>query len=152
MPFLITLALGWKWPGWAARAFAWAMPALALVALTGATIAFVYHRGETAGGANVRAKAERAHARTIAEARGDERRAAAVADAIGHRVAIADDQSAALVRSKITEIHHDLDSTHAVPATGGAAPPVFDAGGVRASLNALIDRANGAADAADAER
>ena len=152
MPFLITLALGWKWPGWAARLFGWVMPALAIAALSWGAMALIYHRGETAGSAKVEAKAEAMHAKAVTDARNDERKAAAVADAIGRRVAIADDQSTAVVRSKITEIHHDLASSSNSPGVGDALPRQFDTGGVRASLNALVDDANRAAEAADAER
>jgi len=151
MPFLISLALGWKWPGWAARLFGWAMPFLVALALIGAAIAFIYHRGATAGGARVEQKTEAAHAKAVAETRDDDRKTAAIAAAIDHRVAVADDQTTLLVRSKITEIHDDLSKPGDV-AGGNAAAPVFDAGGVRTSLNALIDHANRAADAADAER
>lgn len=152
MPFLMTLALGWQWPNWAARLFGWAAPALAIAALTGAAIAVLYHHGETAGGVKARAKAEVAHTKAVTEARDDERKATAVADAIGRRVAIADDQTTTLVRSKITEIQDDLASARGAPVAGGAYPPVFNADGVRASLNILVDDANRTADAADAER
>lgn len=151
MEVLIKLALGWAWPRWAARLFGWVMPLLVVAALSGAVVALIYRRGETAGGTVARAAAETAHVQTITEARSDERHAAAVADAISRRVAIADNQTTTLVRSKMTEIHDDLATpTHA--RAGGIAPRLFDTGGVRASLNALVDRANGAADAADAER
>jgi len=155
MGFLISLALGWKWPGWAARLFGWAAPILAAIAAAGAMLALIYLRGETAGGAKVQVQAETAHARTVAVARADERQAQATVDAIGSRVAVADDKSATLVRSKITEIHDALDATPAAaPANGNPAASAasFDAGGVRASLNAVVADANRAADAADAER
>ena len=152
MPFLVTLALGWKWPGWMARLFGWAVPLLVVAALMGGAIALSYHRGETAGGAKATAKTVAAHAEAVAAARDDERKAAAVADAIGRRVAIADDHTTTLVRSRITEIHDALASTPGAPVAGNAVAPVFDAGGVRASLNTLVDGANRAADTADAER
>ena len=152
MPFLISLALGWKWPAYAARLFGWTVPLLAVAALTGAMIALVYHHGETAGGARLQAKTDAAHDKAVADAREDERKAQAVTDAIDHRVATADDQTTTLVRSKLTEIHDDLSSTSGAPAGGDAAARVFDDSGVRASLNALVDDANRAAEAADAER
>ena len=155
MGFLISLALGWKWPGWAARLFGWAVPILVAIAAAGTMVALIYHQGEAAGGAKVQRQAETAHARTVAAARADERQAQATVDAIGSRVAVADDQTATLVRSKIVEIHDALDATPAAaPATGNPAASAvpFDAGGVRASLNAVVADANRAADAADAER
>jgi len=152
MDALISLALGWKWPGWAARLFGWAVPILTLAALIGGIIAFVYHKGETAGMTKVHAQAEKAHAKSVAQARTDERQAQATVDTIGRRVAVADDQTTVLVRSKLTEIHDALDSTPG--STIGAAPPPapFDTAGVRASLNAVVADANRAADTADAER
>lgn len=155
MGFLISLALGWKWPGWAARLFGWAIPILVAVAAAGTMLALIYRKGEAAGGAKVQVQAEAAHAATVATARADERQAQATVDAIGSRVAVADDKSATLVRSKIVEIHDALDATPAAaPASGNpaAAAAPFDAGGVRASLNAVVADANRAAEAADAER
>lgn len=153
MGFLISLALGWKWPGWAARLFGWAIPALVACAAIGAAIALIYHKGESAGGTRVQAQAEKAHAETIAEARADERKAAAVTDAIGRRVAAAEDETTALVRSKIKDIHDGLHSS-AGTSTGNSAGPAaaFDSVVVRDSLNSLIVDANRSADAADAER
>lgn len=153
MPFLIALALKWGLPKGFAKLFGWIVPALVVVGLIGGTIAMIYHKGETAGGAKVEVKAEKAHAKTVAEARTDERQAQATVDAIGKRVAIADDKTTTLVRSKITEIHDALDSTPGAAAGNAAAPAAaFDTSGVRASLNAVIADANRSADAADAEQ
>lgn len=153
MGFLVKAALGWGLPAWAAKVFGWVVPILTVVALIGGAVALIYHKGEIAGGAKVEVKAEKAHARTVAEARTDERKMQATVDVIGKRVAIADDKTTILVRSKITEIHDALDTTSGTAAGTAAAPAAaFDTGGVRNSLNALVDGANGAADAADAER
>jgi len=152
MPFLVSLALGWKWPIWAAKLFGWVVPILVAAALIGGTFALIYHKGETAGGAKVEARAEKAHAKTVAEARSDERQAQATVDAIGRRVAIADDKTTTLVRSKIAEIHNDLDSAPGATAGSVAPPAVFDTGGVRNHLNDLVGDANRSADTADAER
>lgn len=152
MGFLIQLALGWGWPRGLARIFGWAVPVLVLVAATGIAIGLIYHRGEKAGGAKVEVKAEKAHAKTVAEARTDERQAQATVDAIGKRVAIADDKTTTLVRSKITEIHDALDATPGSAAGGPVPAAPFDTGGVRAHLNDLVASANGSADAADAEQ
>lgn len=152
MDVLTSLALGWKWPGWAAKLFGWVVPILTLAVLIGGIIALVYRKGETAGRAKVHAQAEKAHAKSVAEARTDERRAQATVDAISNRVAVADGQTTVLVRSKLTEIHDALDSTPG-SAIGAVLPPApFDTGGVRASLNTVVADANRAADAADAER
>lgn len=132
--------------------FGWAVPVLVLIAATGLAIGLIYHRGEKAGGAKVEAKAEKAHAATVAAARTDERHAQATVDAIGKRVAIADDKTTTLVRSKITEIHNDLNSTPGAAAGGPVPAAPFDTGGVRAHLNDLVASANGSADAADAEQ
>jgi hypothetical protein len=123
------------------------------VGLVAGVIGVIYHKGETAGGAKVGVKAEKAHAKTVGEARTDERQAQATVDAIGRRVAIVDEKTTALVRSKLSEIHDALDATPGAAAGNATAPAVaFDTVGVRNSLNAVIDDANGAADAADAEQ
>jgi hypothetical protein len=152
MPFLVTLALKWGLPKGFAKIFGWVVPVLVVVALVGGTIALIYHKGETAGGAKVQVQAEKAHTKTVAEARTDERQAQATVDAIGARVAIADDKTTTLVRSRLTEIHDALDSTPGAVAGSATPPAVFDTGGVRASLNAVVADANRAADAADAEQ
>jgi len=139
-------------PTWLKGPLKWLADALIIAALLGVIYAFIYHRGETAGGAKVQVQAEKAHAKTVAEARTDERQAQATVDAIGRRVAIADDKTTTLVRSKIAEIHNDLDSTPGAAAGSGAPPAVFDTGGVRSHLNDLVGDANRSADTADAER
>jgi hypothetical protein len=152
MGFLISLALGWKWPGWAARLFGWAVPILAAVAAANITFALIYHKGEAAGGAKVQVQAETAHARTVAAARADERQAQATVDAIGKHVAAADDKTSILVQTKIREMHDALDATPGTLAGNPRSDAPFDAGGVRDHLNALVVDANRSADAADAER
>ncbi|HEX7694596.1 MAG TPA: hypothetical protein VF409_08905 [Sphingomonas sp.] len=152
MLFLLKLASRWAWPRWAAALFGYAVPVLGAAALLGGIYGWIERRGERKGAAKVEAKAETAHARTVAEARSDSARAQATVDAIGKRVAKADDQTSILVRSKIMEIHDALDATPGAAAGNDAAAAPFDTDGVRASLNALVDGANGAADAADAER
>jgi len=152
MGFLISIALGWKWPGWAARLFGWGVPVLTALAAVGAMIALIYHNGKTAGRTKAEVQAEKAHAETIAAARTDERQAQATVDAIGKHVAAADDKTNILVRTKIREMHDALDATPG-PLTGNprsAAP--LDAGSVRDHLNTLIVDADRSADAADAER
>jgi hypothetical protein len=152
MGFLISLALGWKWPGWAARLFSWAVPMLVACAAVGAMIALIYHKGETAGEAKVQVQAEKAHANTVATARADERQAQATVDAIGKHVAATDDKTDILVRTKIREMHDALDATPGTLAGNSSSAVAFDADGVRDHLNALIVDADRSADAADAER
>ena len=125
---------------------------LLFAGLVAGVIAVIYHKGETAGTAKVKAQAEAAHSKTITEARSDERQAQVVVDAIGKRAAAADEKTTTLVRSRMTEIHDALDATPTTPAGSPAPAAPFDTGGVRASLNAVVDDANRAADAADAEQ
>jgi hypothetical protein len=152
MGFLISLALGWKWPGWAARLFGWAVPVLVALAAVGAVIALIYHQGQTAGGAKAEVQVEKAHAKTVAAARADERQAQATVDAIGKRVAVEDDQTSILVRTKIREMHDALDATPGTLAGNPRSAAPVDASSVRDHLNALVVNANRSADAADAER
>jgi hypothetical protein len=156
IPLTLLKLFGIAAPEWLKGPFKWLADALIIAALLGGIYAFIYHRGATAGAAKVEAKDAKAAVKTIAEARSDERQAQATVDAIGKRVAVADDKTTALVRSKILEIHDALDTTPvAAPGAAGsdAAPAgAFDTGGVRASLNAVVDDANRAADTADAEQ
>ena len=152
MGFLISLALGWKWPGWAARLFGWAVPVLVVLAAVGVMIALIYHEGETAGGAKAEVQTERAHTKTVAVARADERQAQATVDTIGKRVTAADDKTDILVRTKIREMHDVLDATPGTLAGNPRSAAPVDADGVRDHLNALVVNADRSADAADAER
>ena len=152
MGFLISLALAWKWPGWAARLFGWIVPILVAVAAVGAMIALIYHKGETAGGAKAEVRAEKAHAKTVAVARADERQAQATVDAIGKRVAAANDKTDILVRTKIREMHDALDAMPGTLNGDARSANAVDADSVRDHLNALVVDANRSADAADAER
>ena len=152
MGFLISLALGWKWPGWAARLFGWAVPVLVVLAAVGAMIALIYYQGETAGRAKTEVRAEKAHTKTVAVARADERQAQATVDTIGKRVTAADDKTDILVRTKIREMHDALDATPGSLAGNPRSAAPVDADGVRDHLNALVVDADRSADAADAER
>lgn len=152
MGFLISLALGWKWPGWAARLFGWAAPVLIAIAAAGAIVTLIYRQGETIGRTKAAVQAEKAHAKTVEVARADERQAQATVDAIGQRVAAADDKTDILVRTKIREMHDALDAKPGLPAGDPRSAAPFDADSMRDHLNALVVDANRSADAADAER
>lgn len=152
MGFLISLALGWKWPGWAARLFGWVVPVLVALAAVGAVIALIYHQGQIAGGAKAEVQVEQAHTKTVAVARADERQAQATVDAIGKRVAVEDDQTSILVQTKIREMHDALDATPGTLAGNPRSAAPVGTDGVRDHLNALVVNANRSADAADAER
>jgi len=149
MPYLISLALGWKWPSWAAKLFGWAIPIIIAIAVVIGAIALVYHRGETAGGAKVQAKAVAAHTKSVADARTDERKAQDGSAAVGAAVGRANDETTAVVTAKRMEINNAVNSTPR--AAPGAAPARVDTVGLSASVDALVDRANRAAEAADAQ-
>jgi len=149
MPVLISLALGWKWPTWAARLFGWIVPVVAAIAIVAGIVAIIYHRGETAGGAKVQAKAAAAHTKTVADARSDERKAQDGSAAVGAAVGRANDETTAVVTAKRMEINNAVNSTPR--AAPGAAPARVDTVGLSASVDALVDRANRAAEAADAQ-
>jgi len=152
IPLAFLKLFGIAAPDWLKGPLKWLADALIIAALLGGIYAFIYHRGSTAGAAKVEAKQAKAHAATVADARADERQAQATVDAIGKHVAIADDKTTILVRSKITEIHDALDATSGSPIGSPAPAAPFDTAGVRASLNAVVADANRAADAADAEQ
>ena len=65
------------------------------------------------------------------------------------RVARTDAVTTEIVRSKIAEINNALDATPA--AAAGGPPPIVDSVRLGAPIDTLIDRANRAADTADAQ-
>ena len=121
--------------------------ALVAAVLTGAYFLIRAH-GEQIGAANVTATATAQHTARVAEARTDEHTAQAVTDRIGARVAAADEATTEFVRNKMKDMSDAIAAIPAAPAGGPA--PVFDTDSVSASLNAVVDRANRAAEAADA--
>ena len=121
--------------------------ALVLLAILIAVWA-IRRNGEKAGEAKVTQQAERQHADRVGEARADERAAAVVTDSINRRVDRADALSTAAVQATIKDLRHALDAVP--PAPAGAPLPAAPIDGMRENLNAGIDRANRAADAADA--
>ncbi len=136
---LLKLAKGVPWEIWAA--------VLVVVMLT-LGYCHAEKTGETKGAAKVEAKHEKAHTAAVADARADEHAAQATTDRIGARVARTDDATTEYLRNQLEEAHREIDAAHAATATSPAVP--VDTARVSASLDALIDRANGAAGAADA--
>jgi hypothetical protein len=120
---------------------------LILLALI-AAVCVIRRGGEKAGEAKVTAKVEREHAQRVGEARTDEQAASVVADSISRRVTRADDLSTAAVQRTIKELRDALDTVP--PAPAGAPVPAAPVDGLRDQINAGIDRANRAADAAEA--
>ncbi|MDD1450805.1 hypothetical protein NHF48_007290 [Sphingomonas sp. H160509] len=113
-----------------------------------AGVALIRHNGETAGAAKVTAKTERAHSAGVAEARTDERSASDTTAAIARSVSRSDDLADALVKTTIKDLRDALD---AVPAAAPSVPlPAAPVDRLRDSINAGIDRANRAAEVADA--
>lgn len=136
---------GWAAPGWAKPLLDLAGAALVL---GGAWWWFASHY-EQKGAAKAERRVERAHTARVAEARTDERAIVATGAAIASRTARIHAASTEFVRTRIEEINNAFH-----PATPNADPAadaaVFDDGGVRASVNAVVDRANRAASGADA--
>jgi hypothetical protein len=126
----------------------WKLIAGALVVLALLAAVWAIRRGgEKAGEAKVTAKVERERTERIVEARADERAASVVADSISRRVTRADDLSTAAVRGTIKDLRDALDAVP--PAPAGAPTPAAPVDSLRDQINASIDRANRAADAAD---
>lgn len=115
-----------------------------------AGVALIRRSGETAGAAKVTAKAERAHDDRVAEARADERSAANTTDAIARSVTRSDALADAYVKTTIKDLRDALDAVP--PAAPGVPLPAAPVDRLRDSINAGIDRANGAAEAANADR
>lgn len=106
------------------------------------------HKGEVKGAAKVTAQVEKDHTRTVAEAVADTGKAQATATEIGDQVRHSNQLATDFVQSKIEDMHHAIESP---PVAAGGAPAPVDTVGVSASIDAVIDRANRAAEAADQE-
>lgn len=132
-------------PEWVARIIVAIVIVLAIVA----GVAMIRRGGETAGAAKVTAKAEKAHAERITEARTDERAATSVTQAIAARTVRIDAQTDAYVQSTIEDLRNALNDASSAAAAAVPAAPVDR---LRDSINAGIDRSNRAAEAADAAR
>lgn len=104
----------------------------------------IYHSGERTGAARVTQGAEGQHSARAAEARADERAAAAVSDSIGRRVARADDLSTQAVKATIKDLRDAIEAVP--PAVAGDPFPAAPVDRLQNSLNAGIDRANRAAE------
>lgn len=148
MKWLIKLALGWSWPGWAATLFGWAVPVLALIALGAGVYAGIYHAGEKTGGAKVTVKAEQQHQQTVADSRHDERAAASSSAAIGAAVVEKNHAATSSAAAAQETIHAQIAALPVAPP-GNAMLPAADTGLLDATLDTLVDRANRAAAAAD---
>jgi hypothetical protein len=122
--------------------------AIVIVLAIVAGVAMIRRGGETAGAAKVTAKVDKAHTAHIVEARGDERAAATVTQAIAARTVRIDAQTDAYVQATIEDLRNAL--ANVPPAAADAALPAAPVDGLRDSLNASIARANRAAGDADA--
>ena len=115
-----------------------------------ALLAWIYHAGSRSGADHVTAKAERQHSAAVADAREDERQAAATTATIAARTARADDLTDRYVRQTIEDLRNAIDTVP--PAAAGDPVPAAPVEQLRDRLNAAIARANRAADASAAAR
>lgn len=135
---------GWAAPGWAKPLLDIAGAALVI---GGAWWWFASHY-EQKGATKVERRVERDHAARVTEARSDERAIAATGNRIGARAARTDADTTEFVTARLKDINDALQSPP--PAGAAADAAVFDGGAVRSSVNSIVDRANRAAEAADA--
>lgn len=105
----------------------------------------IFHQVADTGAAKADQKTERQRAARVAEARADERTAAAVSSSISQHVARADDLSTEAVKATIKDLRDALDDVP--PAAAGDPLPAAPVDGMRNALNAGIDRANRAGQA-----
>ncbi|GHH09436.1 hypothetical protein GCM10008023_06110 [Sphingomonas glacialis] len=141
--------------GWATAALAflkavpwWIWAILAALILLLAVYLHGEKAGETKGAAKIEKRDIAAHAMTVAESKADTTAAQTTTDAIGKRMARVDAATTDLVRSKLKEMSDAI----AVPAAPAGDPPArVDTRSLSASIDALVERANGQADAADAQ-
>ncbi|MEG3167498.1 hypothetical protein U1737_04740 [Sphingomonas sp. LB3N6] len=122
--------------------------AIVVVLAIVAGVAMIRRGGETAGAAKVTVKVEKAHAERIVEARTDERTAATVTQSIAARAVRLDALTDAYVQTTIKDLRDALAAVP--PAADGAALPAAPVDRLRDGINAGIDRANRAADVANA--
>lgn len=115
-----------------------------------ALLAWIYHAGSRSGADHVTAKVERQHGAAVAEARADERQAAATTATIAARTARADDLTDRYVRQTIEDLRNAIETVP--PVATGAPIPAAPVDQLRDRLNAAIARANRAADAPAAPR
>lgn len=147
-PWLVKRALGWAFPSWAAKLFGAVVPiAVAALLFWGGWSLLTRHL-EGKGAAKVERRVERDHAARVTEARSDERAIAATGNRIAARAARTDADTTEFVTARLKDINDALQSPP--PAGAAADAAVFDGGAVRSSVNSVVDRANRAAEAADA--
>lgn len=134
---ILAFAKGLPWQVWAG---------VVIAALLTLAYCHAEKTGEKKGATKIEAKVEKQHAQTVAESHADTATMQATTDRIAARTVRIDDATTAFAQAKIGELHAAIDAA----PSGPAAAPV-DTGRVSASLDALIERANGSADAADAQ-
>lgn len=152
---LLTLLFGFfkpKPPEWLSAPIKWATDIAIVLLLLFGVYSWIEHKGEKKGAANVEAKAVQAHVKTVEEARADTNKAQTTVNAIGKQVTADNNKATTLVTDKTTEIHNAIAKSPSVPNDVPTPLPVFDGSGVRDSVNALVERANGSADTADTKR
>lgn len=115
-----------------------------------ALLAWIYHAGSKSGADHVTAKVERQHGAAVAEARADERKAAASTATIAARAARADALTDQYVRQTIEDLRNAIDTVP--PVSAGDPVPAAPVEQLRDRLNAAIARANRAADPPAAAR
>jgi len=142
--------LGRAAPAWLSKPISIAIDVAIAAAVLAGVYCWIFGRGAAHGAAKVTANVEANHSAAIAAVRHDERSAQASAAAIGSAAAHTNQDATAFAQSKIEDMHHAIDALPNAPA--GAAPARVDSRGLSASLDSLIDRANRAADASDAQR
>jgi type III secretory pathway component EscV len=141
--------------GWATAALAflkavpwWVWVVLAALILLLAVYIHGEKAGETKGAAAIKKQVAVQHAKTVAESKADTAAAQTTTDAIGKRMARVDAATTDLVQAKLKEMTDAI----AVPAAPAGDPPArVDTRSLSASVDALVERANGQADAADAQ-
>ncbi|WP_150126983.1 hypothetical protein [Sphingomonas panacis] len=142
--------LGRAAPAWLSKPISIAIDVAIVLVLLAGVYGWIYGRGEASGAAKVTAKVVLDHNAAVTDARHDERAAQTAAGAIGAAAARTNQDATAFAQSKIEDMHHAIDAIP--PAPAGAAPARVDSGNLSATLDALIDGANRAADAADPQR
>lgn len=106
-------------------------------------------QGETKGAAKVTAQVEKDHTANVKMNATDTTHLQSVTAKIDASVKHSNQLATEYAAAKIEDMHNAIAAQPSALA-GTGTPPPFDDSRMRTSINALIDRANGAAEAADA--
>ena len=127
--------------------FGYGLPVLIVLGILGGAWAMFANHYEKKGVVKTEKRYEKAHTKTVAEARQDEKVIADTGTKIGTNTGVKINEINNFSQKTTEDINHEFTKT---PVGSVSTPVAFDSSAVRSSINAVVDRANRAADSADA--